>query len=244
MNLNRQSPLPLYRQLADILKSKIEAGEYSPGEKIPSEPELAKAYGLGRPTIRQALGMLVHEGRLSKRHGSGTFVREKQPDIDLFSLAGTSAAFLDKGLTVTQRLLKKISLVMAPAVDGNPFAGRQAFFFSRLSLYRTEPILIEETWLDPALFAGIERFDFSKVSLSRVVSDRYYLKPVFCRQTFRATGDRTRAALFGLKKPLPLLEVARTLNFPDHPAGIFSLIFCRTDQFTFSQTLAGGIDGA
>jgi GntR family transcriptional regulator len=242
MLINRQSPLPLYLQLAEILRAKIETGEYPPGTKIPSEPELAKSYRMGRPTIRQALGLLVQEGNLLKRKGAGTFVREKAPEIDLFSLAGTSSAFRQKGLALTQRVLEKTARVTVGKDPANPFAGREAYFFSRLSLHQAEPILLEETYLDPALFPGIDRYDFARESLARIVKDRYYLNPCSCRQSFRVTNDRERGTLLDLPRGRPPLEVSRTINFPDHPAGIFSLLFCRTDRFVFSQTIGGADD--
>ena len=49
MTLEPSSPLPLYHQLADELLRQIRAGAYPPGERIPSEHELARRYGLGRP---------------------------------------------------------------------------------------------------------------------------------------------------------------------------------------------------
>ncbi len=242
MLINRRSPLPLYRQLAEILQGKIDAGEYPPGTKIPSEPELVKTYRIGRPTIRQALDLLVRSGVLEKKKGAGTYVREKSPAVDLFSLAGTSSAFREKGLALTQRPVRKTALVGVPAGQDNPFAGKEAYFFSRLSLHKSEPILVEETYVDPGLFPGIDRHDFARESLSRVVRDRYYAVPISCRQTFRVAFDKTRSALLGLSPARPLLEVSRTIHFQDQQAGVYSLLFCRTDRFTFSQTLGGSDD--
>ena len=53
--LNPNSPIPLYHQLAEILQNRIRSGVYPPGEMIPSEIGLAKQYGIGRPTVRQAM---------------------------------------------------------------------------------------------------------------------------------------------------------------------------------------------
>ena len=96
--LNLQSPIPLYRQLADILGRKIRAGEYTPGERIPSEHRLAQVYGIGRPTARQATDYLVRKRLLVRRRGSGTYVVQAPEEIDLFSLAGTMASFEKRGI--------------------------------------------------------------------------------------------------------------------------------------------------
>ena len=104
MALNPQSPLPLYQQLAERIRAGIAAGTYQADEKIPSEHELARQYSIGRPTVRQATDLLVREGVLQRKRGSGTFVLPPSQPIDLFSLAGTSAAFgqsdLDADITL------------------------------------------------------------------------------------------------------------------------------------------------
>ncbi len=65
--LNHTSPIPLYHQLADILQERIRSGQYSPGQMIPSETGLAKEYGIGRPTVRQAMDTLVKKGLIQRK---------------------------------------------------------------------------------------------------------------------------------------------------------------------------------
>ncbi|HEY8971874.1 MAG TPA: GntR family transcriptional regulator, partial [Puia sp.] len=64
--------------LADAVVSRLQQqlslGEYQPGEKLPSEPELMEQFGVGRSTIREAIRILANLGLLSVRQGSGTFV--------------------------------------------------------------------------------------------------------------------------------------------------------------------------
>src|SRR5258708_3117904 len=66
--------------LADAVVSKLQQqlslGEYQPGEKLPSEPELMEQFGVGRSTIREAIRILANTGMLSVRQGSGTFVEQ------------------------------------------------------------------------------------------------------------------------------------------------------------------------
>ncbi|MBW2575327.1 MAG: GntR family transcriptional regulator, partial [Deltaproteobacteria bacterium] len=69
--LNSKSPIPLYRQLADILLIKIRSGEYTSGSRIPSENSLSASYGIGRPTARQATDLLVRKRILVRKRGSG-----------------------------------------------------------------------------------------------------------------------------------------------------------------------------
>ncbi|MEA3355921.1 MAG: extracellular solute-binding protein [Candidatus Bipolaricaulota bacterium] len=72
--IDRESPLPIYHQLKEIIKAKIERGEFAPGERIPTEYELCEAHGISRTPVRQALTELVNEGLLLRLRGRGTFV--------------------------------------------------------------------------------------------------------------------------------------------------------------------------
>ncbi|MER5889436.1 FadR/GntR family transcriptional regulator [Streptomyces sp. NPDC001941] len=65
----------LSAQLVDSLRSHIEAGGWPVGTRIPPEPELMEELGVGRSTLREAIGALVHLGLLEPRPGDGTYVR-------------------------------------------------------------------------------------------------------------------------------------------------------------------------
>ncbi|MCZ7646076.1 MAG: extracellular solute-binding protein [Planctomycetota bacterium] len=69
------SDLPLYAQLMELLKQEILERGLKPGERLRSERELMRAYGLSYPTVTRALRELVHAGILERRQGKGTFVR-------------------------------------------------------------------------------------------------------------------------------------------------------------------------
>ncbi len=236
--LNPQSPLPLYHQLADILTGQIRSGIYAPGTAIPSETTIAKQYNIGRPTVRQSMDILVRKGLLERKRGSGTFVRQKEHEVDLFALAGTSQAFLTKGIKSVSELVETISIQNIRHDETNPFQGQAAFFFSRLTRVEDNPILVEDFYLRPELFPGLDKMDLENRSLSEIVSDHYFLQPESARQTFKLIPlPDTKAGLLGLKPKDPFLLVERTLHFPGVGKAIFSRLFCRTDRFSFSQTI-------
>lgn len=236
--LNPDSPLPLYHQLARILMDQIHSGKYLPGDVMVSETGMAKKYGIGRPTVRQAMDVLVRKGLVLRKRGSGTYVASQDPQVDLFSLAGTSQAFLTKGIQTVSQPVENTILKKITNDTVNPFNGKSAYFLSRLILVKTDPVLLEEFYFNPELFSGLEALDLENQSISRVVSDHYYLKPNTGRQSFKISFlSKTRAALLNLDKASPILEVERTLNFPGADGAIFSRLFCRTDAFAFSQTM-------
>jgi GntR family transcriptional regulator len=65
-----------YERIADQLRQRIRAGELEPGQRLPAETALAKEYKTSLPTMRDALGLLLSEGLIDKKHGVGNFVRK------------------------------------------------------------------------------------------------------------------------------------------------------------------------
>jgi GntR family transcriptional regulator len=89
----------LRHSLAQELRARIRAGEWQPGERMPSEPELARRRTVSRSSMRGAIAMLEEEGYVSRRHGSGTYVTHR-PTLpnDLGRNFGVSQLIASTGL--------------------------------------------------------------------------------------------------------------------------------------------------
>jgi len=237
--LNPGSPLPLYQQLAEQLSRDISSGSLAPGARLPSEPELARRHRIGRPTVRQATELLVQRGLIERRRGSGTFVRSAPRRVDLFSLGGTLSSFREGGLDLTTKLLGKVTERRVTADVENPFSERRALLLTRLGSVAKKPVLLERLYFDPELFVGLDQLQLAGASLSRVVEERYYLKPTHAEQSFRVAipAADVRQAL-GTSARTALLLVKRALFFPRAPRAIFGELYCRTDELVFAQTIA------
>lgn len=237
--LDPRSPMPLYRQLADELSAQIRAGVYAPGSRIPSEHDLAAQYTLGRPTVRQATEVLVRQRVVERRRGSGTFVADSVPEVDLFSLGGTLASFRKRGLNLRTRWLERVHHHEAAADADHPFAGMPVFRAARLGSLAREPVLIETFFFDPGTFPGLsDNPPGPAASLSAHIEATYKARPVGGRQSFRvqpAGGDA--ASALGLEAGTPLLEISRTLDFPRAPAAVHTILTCNTSQLVFTQDL-------
>ncbi len=238
--LNPNSPLPLYHQLAEELAAQIRNGSLGPGERLPSEPELAKRHGIGRPTVRQATDLLVQRRLIERKRGSGTFVRPATERVDIFSLAGTLQSFRSSGLELRTKLLEAVALrrVREDENPHNPFRGKDAYSFVRSSDVDSVPVLVEHVYLDPIVFRDLDEVPLRGTSLSELVRERYFLEPTSGEQSFVVTPGppRTQAAL-GLAPDVPVLLIRRSLNFPNAAGALFSELYCRTDKITFAQHL-------
>ncbi|WP_026455554.1 GntR family transcriptional regulator [Saccharomonospora iraqiensis] len=74
--VDRTSGVPVHRQVAADVRDRIAAGEYGPGDRLPSEREMVESYGASRLTIREALNLLRAEGVVVTEQGRGVFVRD------------------------------------------------------------------------------------------------------------------------------------------------------------------------
>ncbi len=237
-SLNSESPIPLYHQLAQWLEERIQAGEYPTGSRIPSEPELARTFGIGRPTVRQATELLIRRRCLERRRGSGTFVIDAPEQVDLLSLAGTLASFEKSGLDVRTTLLQRAKAVEVEEDGENPFAGRRVWFLTRLSKVDGVPALLESLWLDPESFPGLDKISLAGRSLSQLARDHFHLHAESADQNFRVAKARPdQASLLETAKSASLLLVKRRIHFPHAKDAVYAELLCRTDRLVFSQTL-------
>jgi GntR family transcriptional regulator len=93
-SLGGQVPEPIYRQIAEDLRQKIESGELGHGDQLPTELELREHYDASRNTVRDAVKWLVNRGLVETRPGQGTFVAE-QIDPYVTKLTGDPAVGRD-----------------------------------------------------------------------------------------------------------------------------------------------------
>jgi DNA-binding GntR family transcriptional regulator len=103
----RDSPIPLYFQLAEALRKGIEQGEWATGGRLPSEFELCDSYEVSRSVVRQALAHLRDEGLIQKTKGRGAFVAERRTGTWL--VQSREGFYQDEvgraGVTVTSRIV-------------------------------------------------------------------------------------------------------------------------------------------
>ncbi len=236
--LNAHSSIPLYQQLAQRLTAAIRRGDYPPQTRIPSEPELATRYGIGRPTVRQATDLLVRQGLLARRRGSGTYVLPPPAEVAAFSLQGTLASFQAQGIQVHSQLLRDPTLVQVPAEDAQPMAGRTAWHYSRLSSISQGPALLEDTWLDAELFPALDTLPLGNLSLAALLQQHFAASPSGGRQQFRALpADQRQAQALQIKPGSALLRVRRVLDFPQGAGAVYTELCCNTEHVVLTQDL-------
>lgn len=176
--IDRDSPVPYYHQLKELLRDEILSGRWPAGAQIPSEPELCRLLDVSRTVVRQALGDLGHEGLLRRRKGLGTFVAEEKIHGRLVqSLTGFHDDMLAQGRVPRTRVLDQrvvpASKIVAAEL-GLP-EGTPVVMIERVRSVDSEPIVLVTTYLPQALAPGLEAIDFTDRSLYQTLAAHYGL---------------------------------------------------------------------
>jgi DNA-binding transcriptional MocR family regulator len=108
---------PMYRQIADDLRLKIESGEVAPGAQLPTEVELMNRYSASRNAIRDAIKLLHTQGLVESRPGQGTFTVQKLPPDRSQVISRSQQRFVDSTPWSLQTSFYPMRLVETGAAD-------------------------------------------------------------------------------------------------------------------------------
>lgn len=119
-----RSRTPLYIQVASVMRQRIEAGEWSPGQKIPTLEQLEKEFQVARVTVRQAIEIMREEDRLECYQGRGTFVSSKMQEKYWLALATDWESLVESLKDKVAKMLAPVADAPAPTIAESE--GRQA----------------------------------------------------------------------------------------------------------------------
>jgi len=232
----RNSPLPRYFQLKEIMRERIRSGEWKPGELIPSERELSEKYGISRMTARQAITELVNEGLFYREQGKGTFVSQRKITQQLIHLTGFTEDIRARGQRPGTKVL---SATMHPADEEtaeklriNP--GTLIFRLQRLRLADDEPLAIELSQISFKGCEGLLEEDLEHNSLYRLLEAKYGIALMEADQELEAglTGSE-EAQLLKISVASPVLFTRRiTYTDRNQPIEYAKAVYCG-NKYTF-----------
>jgi GntR family transcriptional regulator len=191
-----RGPIPLHHQVFRDLSAALDAGEWRPGDRMPTERELAERYGCSLITVRHALGELVREGRIERTRGRGTFVLQPRIDRDIAGAMSFTEEMQRRGLDPATRVVTARIETAGEAVAaalGLP-ADAPVVYLERIRLGGGEPLLLEQARLPAERFPGLLAFDFERRSLYDILTERYDTRIVRARETVEPVMLRRREA--------------------------------------------------
>lgn len=229
--------IPKYFQLANILRTKIEEGEFAPQDAIPSERQLEEQYNLSRPTIRQAIDLLERQGFLYRIHGKGTFVSPPKLQKGILELTSFSEDMRNRGLEPGQRILEFGLMVPSAKIltQLNLHSGDQVLRIKRVRLGDDDPIGIQDSYLALRKDQVITREEIEeKGSIYTILQQKFGVFPTEADETLEVTlATPEEAELLQIPVGSPLLLNERILWSQDRKAIEFVRILYRGDRYKY-----------
>lgn len=213
IHFDTSSPTPLYFQLKEYLTKLIDTGEYPAGSALPPERELIESTGLSRTTVRQAVQMLVNEGRLERRRGVGTYVRSNAAQVwDLNHISSFRQEMERSGKTVDTKVLS-MDLVENSGPLANIFnpEEHQLYRMERLRSVDGKPLVVSTTYVPKNRTPGLDKFDFSTQSLFDIMESEYYINLHHSKKALQAElVSASDAELLGIHRGAPIQHIETT----------------------------------
>jgi len=234
--IDRNSPVPLYYQLSEILLNQITEGEIKPGNAIPTERELIQIYGISRITVRRAIQELEKRGYVRREQGRGTFVAPPRIQRGVARLTSFSKEITARGMKPASRLL---ALRQKPATGRvarqlRVEEGRLIWFVERLRLADSEPIALNLSYLRlPADVALTVSELEEEVSLWKLLEKKGIALAEADKTIEAIAADEWQADLLQVKENAPLLLVEGIVYSGDGTPIEFSQVIGRADRYKY-----------
>ena len=226
---------PLYIQLREVIRNKIEDGEYPVGTAIPSESQLAETYNLNPLSVRSALSALKYEGLLRSVQGKGVFVNGSKTERDLETLGGYRQTMDERSIDAHTRVLIK---ALRPA---GPYYSKlldlaeddQVWFTRRIDYSNNEPVALEEIYIPEKILPSYGDVDIELFSIYDIFTWNG-LRPTDADQTLRVLFlEPSRAKLINLTSEQAVMELSNLTRDEKGQNIEFARNYVRPDKIEF-----------
>lgn len=235
---------PLYQQIKALILQSLQAGEWKPGEPIPSEIELAARYRVSQGTVRKAIDELSAENLVVRRQGKGTFVAthaEQHVQYRFLKLVPDSGDLNHEGpaeRTIVDCRRQRASAEVARALALR--TGDPVLQVRRVLAYGGVPTILEDLWLPGTPFKGLtaERLTQWHGPMYALFETEFGVRMVRAEEKLRAVlPDAQQARLLGVDTSTPLLSVERVAHtYHDAPMELRRGLY-RTDTHHYRNDL-------
>ena len=239
-NIDTENNMPIYLQLREIVRNKIEEGEYLPGMAIPSENKLAETFGINRLTVRNAVEALVNEGILQRVQGKGVFVVGDKYEEVLEEHGGFVTTLASRNKRVSMKELEK-TLRYAGDKYSNFFNIAQEnliFDIRHLNYVDDTPLSLEQIFVPEDVLPQLKDVNSSVFPMTDIFTF-YGIEVCNMRQTMEVVtkGLAKIRKLLGVPDDVALIMMECSYRDRDGRMVEFSRSFIRSDKSSFCISL-------
>lgn len=235
---------PLYQQIKGLILQSLQAGEWKPGEAIPSEMDLAARYRVSQGTVRKAIDELAADNLVVRRQGKGTFVAthaEQHVQYRFLRLMPDAGDLDSEG--PAHRTILECKRVRASAEIARLLqlrTGDTVVQARRVLAFQGVPTILEDLWLPGAAFKGLtlEQMAQYQGPTYAMFEVEFGVRMVRAEEKLRAVAaDAQAAALLKVEPRTPLLSVERlAYTYNDAPMELRRGLY-RTDTHHYHNEL-------
>lgn len=230
------SVLPLYTQIKEALRAKILDGSYAAHERLPSESEMIKAFGVSRITVRQAINDLQKEGLLFKIHGKGTFVAKPKVAQELAHLQGFGEAMHDLGHETHSQVLR-LRVIEGHGIICSKLGldeGANVMEVWRVRYLNREPISVDFSYLEESIGSKLSKSTLREKDLFSMLENELGHRLHSADVEIDATSATADVA-GGLKVEVgsPILRIERLTYARLRKPLVFEYLHYRAESFKY-----------
>lgn len=227
----------LYRRVAAALREEI-GDRLHPGDTVATESELECRFGVSRATIRRAIDLLVQEGRLVRRQGSGTYVTALTITEELGVLHGWAESMRRQGLEPRTVDCEILQVLPPPWVSAalclDPAFPEPVLRLQRLRYANDAPLCLMVDYLRQRYAPNLLEVGLAGESLYETLHTRYGLDLARVEDTVTARGASVlEASLLGVPAGAPVLLVQRITFLADDQAIDAATVVARADRYAY-----------
>ncbi|TAH41062.1 MAG: GntR family transcriptional regulator [Betaproteobacteria bacterium] len=231
---------PLYRQIKALILQALEAGEWRPGQAIPSEQELASRFNVSQGTVRKAIDEMAADNLLVRKQGKGTYVASHNDPRAMFRFLRLVP--IDGNLSQPQSLPLDCWRAKAGQEASRMLCiepGAPIIIIRRLLKFGAKPTVIDEIYLPGDLFQGLnlEVLQDWNGSLYSLFESRFGMRMIRAQERIRAVAaDRAAAEALKVAEGTPLLSVERvTYTYGDKPVEWRRGLYSTAEHFYLNE---------
>lgn len=208
--LDRESPIPIYHQIASDISDRIALGEWEIGDQLPSTASLIAEYKVSPLTLRNALQYLQDEQLIISHQGKGTFLRNSpKPFVEDLSLPGTKTRNED---SATTSKIVEWKLTDGPDIHLQQTFNLQSFspaIFLRRLFYRKDKLLgINDVWFEQDMVPDLMEKGLIDGSITTTLEQRYGYRIVNVENYIESSKLNAKdAALLEVPLDSPILRI-------------------------------------
>jgi len=233
-SIDRFNQEKLYIQLTRIFLDEIKSGKWQLNQRIPSEEELCKKYGVSKITVRQAVNNLVSDGYLMKIQGKGTFVVSALPVVGLAMKTHLAEEMFGKEVKAEKEIIFKGIIEPSPDIRTYLKTTDRIYHFLCRRLVNGSPAYLDESFIPYSMLPEIEQLDIIHNSLYSVLQEKAIKKIFRVVQTIEVLQvEGYPAEYLGLEEGIPVLAVHRLLFSSDNTPVGYTRFLGRSDRYKF-----------